>query len=67
MRSTRLSPILAFRERGVRQYDYVLIFPGENGYDELDQILRTRETLGSAYGESPSTHRSWPRRGRIVR
>jgi HKD family nuclease len=48
-------PILVFRERGVRQYDYVLVFPGEAGYEQLARVLRTRQTLGSGAPRVPIT------------
>jgi hypothetical protein len=40
------APILVLRERGVRQYDYMLVLPGESGSEELKRILETRPRLG---------------------
>jgi hypothetical protein len=40
------APILVLRERGVRQYDYMLVLPGELGHEELKRILETRPRLG---------------------
>jgi hypothetical protein len=35
-----------FRQRGVRQYDYILVFPADDGHAKLRHILRTYPSLG---------------------
>jgi hypothetical protein len=58
------APILVFRERGVRQYDYMLVFPGEPGHAELTGILTTRPNLGRGDPRVPITTQDlaeeWP-------
>lgn len=39
-------PILVYCERGVRQYDYMLLFPGEAGYAAMADALETYEQYG---------------------
>jgi hypothetical protein len=58
------APILVFRERGVRQYDYMLVFPGELGHSELRRILARGPSLGRGDPRVPITTedlaQEWP-------
>jgi HKD family nuclease len=52
---TEPAPILVFKERGIRKHDYVLLFPGEPGYSEMEHILATEEQLGAGVARVPIT------------
>jgi hypothetical protein len=39
-------PILVVREIGLRSHSYVLLLPGEPGYDDMAQFLATHPTVG---------------------
>jgi hypothetical protein len=51
----RDTPILVFLERGARQYDYMLVFPGEPGHRELRRVLNTYASLGRGDPRAPIT------------
>jgi hypothetical protein len=42
-------PVLAFRELQVRTFDYVLLMPGEDGYDPLMDMTRRLPSIGRGF------------------
>ena len=59
-------PILVLRELGVRHFAYVMVFPGEPGYAEMEGLVkagpqvgrgapRVITTLGAVQGAWPAT------------
>ena len=52
-------PILVLRELGQRQHLYILLFPGEPGYTEMESLLSVERTIG------PGVPRALVTRGRL--
>ena len=44
--SDDLKPIAVFVEKQVRQFDYMLILPDENGFEQLDHFLSINQSVG---------------------
>lgn len=42
-------PVLVFRERQLRTFDYMLLMPGEDGYGGLIDLTQTLPTLGRGF------------------
>lgn len=57
-------PIAVFRESQARSFEYMLIFPGEAGYNELVQLIRELPTVGRGLPrvitDSETLLRAWP-------
>lgn len=57
-------PLLVFRERQLRIFDYMLLMPGENGYGPLDHLVQTRPTVGRGfrrvYARMDDLAAAWP-------
>jgi hypothetical protein len=58
-------PMLIFRERQVRCFDYMLLMPGDEGYAETVALSHTLPRLGEGFRRSitdlPTLARAWPR------
>lgn len=57
-------PVLVFRERQLRAFDYMLLMPGENGYDALMEVTRRLPSLGRGFprviADRNMLSASWP-------
>ena len=42
-------PVLVFRERQLRVFDYMLLSPGEDGYAELIDLTKRLRTIGGGF------------------
>lgn len=57
-------PIIVFREVGVRSFRYMLLMPGDDGYERLMYFTETRESVGRGLRRTLTNYRSlieaWP-------
>lgn len=57
-------PMLIFRERQVRCFDYMLLMPGDDGYTETVALSQALPRLGKGFRRSitdlPTLARAWP-------
>lgn len=57
-------PLLVFRERQLRAFDYMLLFPGEAGYGPLFDLSRNLPAVGRGFPrvitDMPTLEGAWP-------
>jgi hypothetical protein len=57
-------PLLVFRERQVRCFDYALLMPGESGFSEISRLSQRLPTVGRGFRRSitdvTDLERAWP-------
>ena len=57
-------PIALFKELQVRAFDYMLLLPGDPGYDEMWNLNQTLESIGRGFRRNITTlgtiRAAWP-------
>lgn len=47
-----IPPLLIFRERGTRSFDYMLLMPGDPGYESINRLLHDLPAIGRGFRRS---------------